>query len=717
MKYMVKSKILATFCAGLLTVSTGIQAAERLATGTQQKQAQKTVIETSPWFDDKDLTLTGVYYYPEHWDESQWERDFKKMHELGFEFTHFAEFAWAQLEPEEGRYDFAWLDRAVALAAKYDLKVIMCTSTATPPVWLSRKYPEILIKQEDGTVLDHGARQHASFASPVYRELSYKMIEKLAQHYGNDPRIIGWQLDNEPAVQFDYNPAAEVAFRQFLRNKYHNNIKEVNDAWGTAFWSEVYSSFDEITLPKTAQMFMNHHQILDYRRFAAGQTNDFLNEQCLLIKKHARNQWVTTNYIPNYDEGHIGGSPDLDFVSYTRYMVYGDNEGIGRRGYRVGNPLRIAFANDFFRPVQGTYGVMELQPGQVNWGSINPQPLPGAVRLWLWSVFAGGSDFTCTYRYRQPLYGTEQYHYGIVNTDGTTVTPGGREFEQFIKEIKQLRPQAKAREVKPADYQARRTAILFNHENAWSIERQKQNRTWNTMAHVEKYYRTLKSFAAPVDIINESKDLSQYPVVIAPAYQMADKALVDRWTEYVKQGGNLVLTCRTAQKDRYGRLPEAPFGSMIDELTGNEMEFYDLLLPEEPGKYVMDGKEYTWNTWGEILKPGKDGRTWGKYIEEFYEGKPAISTRKLGKGSITYVGIDSTDGTLEKDVLKKLYAELNIPVMDLPYGVTMEYRNGLGIVLNYSDKPYSFTLPAGAKALIGTTDIPTAGVLVFSIER
>ena len=118
---------------------------------------------TTAWFKDKDLTLTGAYYYPEHWDESQWERDFKQMHDLGFEFTHFAEFAWAQLEPEEGKYDFAWLDKAVALAAKYDLKVIMCTSTATPPVWLSRKYPEILIKNENGTVLDHGARQHASF--------------------------------------------------------------------------------------------------------------------------------------------------------------------------------------------------------------------------------------------------------------------------------------------------------------------------------------------------------------------------------------------------------------------------------------------------------------------------------------------------------------------------------------------------------------------------
>ena len=665
------------------------------------------------WFNDKDLTLTGAYYYPEHWDESQWERDLKQMHELGFEFTHFAEFAWAQLEPQEGVYDFSWLDRAVALAAKYDLKVVMCTSTATPPVWLSRKYPEILLKSEDGTVQDHGARQHASFASPVYRKLAYRMIEELARHYGNDSRIIGWQLDNEPAVQFDYNQAAEEAFREFLKEKYHHNIQELNAAWGTAFWSEVYSRFEEITLPKTAQMFMNHHQILDYRRFAAKQTNDFLNEQCRLIKKYAKNQWVTTNYIPDYDKGHIGGSKDLDFVSYTRYMVYGDNEGIGRRGYRVGNPLRIAMANDFFRPVNGTYGVMELQPGQVNWGSINPQPLPGAVCLWLWSVFAGGSDFICTYRYRQPLYGTEQYHYGIVGTDGVTVTPGGREYEQFMKEIRSLRKDYRPKEDKPETYLKRKTAILWNPENYWSIDRQKQNATWNTFAHVDKYYRTLKSYAAPVDFISEEKDFSQYPVMIVPAYQLADKELVARWKKYVEEGGNLVLTCRTAQKDRFGRLPEAPFGSMIDELTGNHMEFYDLLLPQDPGQVKMDGKVYTWNTWGEILQPGASNEVWATYTNEFYEGKPAVTFRKLGKGSVTYIGVDSSDGALERQVLDKLYSRLQIEVMNLPYGVTMEYRNGLGIVLNYSDQPYQFALPQGAKVLIGTPNIATAGVLVF----
>ncbi len=667
------------------------------------------------WFDESKLTITGVYYYPEHWKESQWERDMKQISDLGFEFIHLAEFAWAQIEPSEGVYDFAWLDRAVALAAKYNLKVIMCTSTATPPVWLTRAHPEILIKHEDGTSMDHGARQHASFSSPLYREKAYGMIARLAEHYGKDSRVFGWQLDNEPGVQYDYNDAAEAEFRDFLREKYHDDIAALNDAWGTSFWSEVYSSFDEINIPKVSQMFMNHHQILDYRRFATAQTNRFLDAQCNIIKRYAPDQWVTTNYIPNYDEGHLGNSKVLDFVSYTRYMVYGGDMGVGSRGYRVGDPLRIALANDFFRPMSKYYGVMELQPGQVNWGGINPQPLPGAVRLWLWSVFAGGSDFICTYRYRQPLYGTEQYHYGIVGTDGVTVTPGGEEYVQFMCEVKSLRGKVGAKAEKPRDYLARRTAILYNYENSLSIAQQPQTYLWDTWAHINKYYNTLKSFGAPVDVVDESADLSAYPVVIVPAYQMADKALADRLAGYAKQGGNLVITCRSGQKDRSGRLFEAPFGSLLGDVTGNSIEFFDLLMPSvESGLVSMDGKDYEWVTWGEVLKPtDKRSQVWASYGSEFYKGKPAVTHRPLGKGSVTYVGVDSKNGDLERDVLRKLYGELGISVMSLPYGVSMEYRNGLGIVLNYSDKEYSFELPSSAKILVGQKNIPTAGVLVF----
>lgn len=665
------------------------------------------------WFDKSDLIQTGVYYYPEHWNEEEWERDFKRMHELGFEFTHMAEFAWAMIEPEEGVYDFAWLDKAIALADKYDLKVILGTPTAAPPVWLVRKYPEVLIQNENGVRLDHGARQHASFSSPLYRKLSYRVVEELAKHYGHDSRVIGWQIDNEPAVQFDYSPVAELQFRTFLKDKYQNDISKLNEAWGTAFWSQIYSSFDEITLPKMAQVFMNPHQILDYRRFAVRQTDDFLNEQCLVLKKYIKNQWVTTNYIPNYEDGHIGGSPDLDFQSYTRYMVYGDNEGIGRRGYRVGNPLRIAWANDFFRPIQGNHGVMELQPGQVNWGGINPQPMPGAVRLWLWSVFAGGSDFVCTYRYRQPLSGMEQYHYGIVGTDGVSLTPGGREYQQFIKEIQSLRSEAGGVNDVPSEYSARKAAILFNPENSWNIDRQKQTWHWSTMWHIEKYYRALKSFGAPVDFITEAKNFEEYPLLIVPAYQMADEKLVQRWIDYVKNGGHLVLTCRTAQKDRNGRLPAIPFGGMLEQLTGQTLDFFDLLLSGQPGTVEMGGKSYQWVSWGEILKPSDQTETLAVFKNEFYEGSAAVTFRSMGKGSVTYVGVDSRAGDLEYDILSRLYEKRNIPVLNLPYGVTMEYRNGLGIVMNYSDQPYTFTMPEKAVALIGNATVKPTDIFVF----
>jgi beta-galactosidase len=662
------------------------------------------------------LIITGVYYYPEHWEESQWERDLKKIKDLGFEFVHYAEFAWAQIEPSEGVYDFAWLDRAVEIAAKNGLKVIMCTSTATPPVWLTRKYPEILIERENGTKTDHGARQHPSPSSNFFRAYSLKTIEKLAEHYGKDSRIMGWQLDNEPRPNRDYGKDAQERFRNWLIKKYQT-IDVLNKAWGTAFWSQTYSSFEEINIPYFAQMFMNSHQILDYNRFSTEEMSSFLDGQAKAIRKYAgKNQWITTNYIPDYDDGHLRQSPELDFHAYTRYMVYGENNGVGRKGYRLGPVERIAKANDFFRPIDGVYGVMELQPGQVNWGKINPQPLPGAVRLWLWHVFAGGADFVCTYRYRQPVYGTELYHYGIVGADGVTPTPGGLEYAQFIKDIKDLRKKYRKDAKNPEDYEKRRTAILYNHENAWEIGRNPQTTEWNTERHIDKYYNALKNFGAPVDFISERGDFSNYPVVIAPAYEMIDSDLVLRWKNYVEQGGNLVLTCRSGHKNRNGQLFEAPFGSLLEPLTGAKIDFYDLLLPQTPDFIQFEGKKYTWTSWGEILIPNKDTETWASYSGDFYEGRPAITFRKSGKGSITYIGVDSQDGQLEKAVLEKLYSKLNINILDLPAGLHIEYRDGFGIAVNYADKTYSLPLISNTEYLIGGKDIPQAGVSIWQTK-
>lgn len=665
------------------------------------------------FFPDKDLSLVGVYYYPEHWEQSQWERDFKQIKDLGFEFVHFAEFAWAQIEPSEGVYDFAWLDKAVDLADKNGLKVIMCTSTATPPVWLVRKYPEVLIEREDGTKWDHGSRQHPSVSNTFFREYSLKTIDKLAQHYGKDTRIIGWQLDNEPRVSADYGQVAQQRFRDWLRNRY-TTIGALNKAWGTAFWSQVYSDFSEVNIPRMSQQFMNAHQKLDFKRFITDEMASFLDDQTRVIRKYSiPQQWITTNYIPEYSDGHVRKSDELDFHSYTRYMVFGENYGIGRKGYRLGPVERIAKANDFFRPIDGVYGVMELQPGQVNWGQINSQPLPGAVRLWLWHVFAGGSKFACTYRYRQPIYGTELYHYGIVGPDGVTPTSGGLEYSEFIKEIKQLRKEYKTGAKNPESYEKRRTAILFNHENSWEMEQNKQTTEWDTEKHIDKYYDALKNFGAPVDFIDERADFSKYTTMIAPAYEMLDKELVQRWRTYAEQGGNLILTCRTGHKTRNGQLWEAPFAEPIYSLIGAKIDFYDLLQPSTPDQVIFDGKRYDWTSWGEILIPDTDTQTWAAYEGDYYAGRPAIITHRLGKGSVTYVGVDSKDGEMEKAVLKKLYGQLNIPLLDLAPGLHIEYRDGFGIAVNYSDKTLSLPLNPNVKYIFGGKDIKTAGVSVW----
>jgi len=670
--------------------------------------------EAQRWFPNNQLTTVGAYYYPEHWDESQWERDLKKMAEMGFEFTHFAEFAWAQLEPEEGVYDFEWLDKAVDLADKYNLKVVMCTSTATPPVWLVRKHPEVLKTHEDGTKMDHGSRQHASFSSNYYREYSLKMIDELARHYGNDSRIMGWQLDNEPYTNTDYGKDAQERFRVWLKNKY-KTIDALNEAWGTNFWSGTYSDFSQINLPKHHQWGMNLYQRLDHGRFCDEETSTFLDEQARVIRKYSRpDQWITTNYIPYYDARYIGQSQELDFVTYTRYMVYGEHRGIGQKGYRVGEYSRIAMANDYFRPISPLYGVMELQPGQVNWGSINSQPLPGAVRLWLWHVFAGGSKLTCTYRFRAPIYGYEQYHYGILGTDGVTPTRGGTEFQQFMKEIDLLRDNYTADKI-PENYLQRKTAILFDPDNTAAINMNKKTLLWDTEQHVLKYYKAFKSFGAPVDFIRDTMDFSRYPVIVLPAYQQMSLELIAKLTDYVKSGGNVVMSCRSGHQDERGHLWEAKHAEPIYDLIGAEIEFYDLLRPYAPDNIVTAEGMFEWTSWGDILNPSSGTESWGYYFGDFYEDKTAVTFNSIGKGTVTYIGADSNEGDLELAMLKKLYNRLDIDIENYPPGVLVEYRDGFGIAVNYSDKPYSIELPSETKILIGERKIPTAGVLVWKL--
>jgi beta-galactosidase len=665
------------------------------------------------FFPRENLMQIGVYYYPEHWPESQWERDLNTMKTMGFEFTHAGEFAWAFMEPEEGRFDFSWLDRFLGVAGKAGIKVILCTPTPCPPAWLAFKYPETFLWDQDYLPREHGSRGNNSYSNAAYLSFCDRIVEALGRRYGHDPRVWGWQIDNEPQAQPDYSPSAQEAFRAWLERKY-GTVEALNRAWGAQFWSLVYGSFAQIRIPNTAHLYgPNPSAVLDFRRFCADQTGAFLNRQADLLRKHiAPSQWITTNYISTISSADPRRSDRLDFISYTIYPVSGAKN-LGEDGFRLGWHQGMAFGPCFYRPFRGVTGVMELQPGQVNWARINPQPQPGVVRMWLWHAFAGGCSFACTYRFRQPLFGSEQYHAGIVGTDGVTPSRGGREYAQVIAEMKELRKRTTRRAVVPAAVAARRTAVLWNHENLWELENQRQTEQWNTWGHALKILEAVKSMGAPVDFISESDTLAKYPVCIAPAYQLVDADLLLKWRTYVNNGGHLVLTARSGQKNRSGVLWEAKWAAPVASFIGAEIDGFDLLLEDGRGVVVSDGATFAWNNWADLLNPFGDTESLGMYKNGFYAGKSAAVTRKLGKGTVTYIGADTDDGAFEKHVLRRVYQGAGILVEDYPPGVFVEWRDGFWVAVNYSSDEYTLKLPSGADVIFGNAVLNPADVTVW----
>jgi beta-galactosidase len=469
----------------------------------------------------------GCCYYPEHWPEEWWAEDAHHMAAMGLSLVRIGEFAWSRIEPEPGRYDWGWLDRAIEVLHAAGLEVILGTPTATPPKWLVDTMPDMVAIDEKGRPRGFGSRRHYCFSHSGYRAECARIVTALATRYGEHPAVVMWQTDNEYGCHdtvLSFSPAAAAAFRVWLERRY-GKIAALNTAWGNVFWSMEYRSFAEVDPPHLTVTEANPAHWLDYRRFASDQVASFNREQVVILRKASSDKDITHNFMGFFTEfDHHEVGRHIDVATWDSYPLgfleqfwFSSDE---KRAYlRQGHPDIAAFHHDLYRGCsRGRWGVMEQQPGPVNWARFNPAPLSGMVALWTLEAAAHGAEFTSYFRWRQAPFAQEQMHAGLLRPDSSEAE-AAPEVRAAATVLADIGPQRAARAP---------TALVFSYEAAWVCGIQPQGQSFRYLELVFEWYTALRTRGLDVDIVAPGADLAGYRMVLVPTLPIVPESFVDK---------------------------------------------------------------------------------------------------------------------------------------------------------------------------------------------
>ncbi len=642
----------------------------------------------------------GVCYYPEHWPENLWEDDYKRMRELGFSIIRMAEFAWSIFEPEEGTYSFDFFDRAIELAGQHGLKVVLGTPTATPPAWLTHKYPEVLNVAQDGIQYQHGQRRHYNYNSPIYRELSTKIVQKMAEHYKDNQAVIGWQIDNELNCEINvfYSEADHKAFRIWLQGKY-GTLEKLNQAWGTVFWNQTYTDWEQVYLTRpTVSDSPNPHQDLDEKRFISDSAISFAALQAEILRNTAPNQWVTTNGLFGHLDNHKMTEELLDFIAYDSYpnfsTIYPD------KGEKPLLDRKWSWNLSTVRSISPTFAVFEQQSGPGGWVNRmeQPSPKPGQMRLWTYQSIAHGADMVLYFRWRTAAFGTEIYWHGINDYHNR---PNRRVEEARVigGEINKI-----GEKLAGANYKAE-AAILKDYDNEWDGELDHWHGALEQDS-ISSWVKALQYNHIPVDALyikstTNVEELLHYRVLIYPHPTILTQETAILLKEYVHQGGQLIFGARTGYKNEDGHCYMMPFPGHVSELCGVTVEDFTLVGPHQTAPEIEltggESKVFSTVSFNEVLKvESARAEVLAVYKNSYMAEKPALVKHAFGNGFAYYYG-----GVFSLQLAEELIkaAGLTQPVdwLKLPEKVELairEHQNGETYVflLNYADTPQEIQL-------------------------
>lgn len=689
------------------------------------------------FFDPTKLSV-GVCYYPEQWNQSMWEADAAEMAALGIQFVRIAEFTWSHLEPARGQFQWAFLDQAIDVLHAANLSVIIGTPTATPPKWLVDEFPSILPYDDQGRPRRFGSRRHYSFSSFVYRNETARLVTLMAERYGQHPGVVGWQLDNEYGCHdtvLTYDGDAKVRFRTWLQAKYSNNITKLNKAWGNVFWSMELNSFEEVDLPDLTVTEPNPTWRMDFHRFSSDMVVEYNLEQTAILRAKAPTHFLTTNFMGfffQFDAFKVAES--LDGATWDNYPLGFTDTSLGLgdlftdqekvKFHRTGHPDLASFHHDLYRAVgKGNFGVMEQQPGPVNWAANNPAPAEGMVRLWSWEAFAHGASVVSYFRWRRAPFAQEQMHSGIKRRDN------GKDFAYV--EVQQLQQEVAALAMSAQAQSSGRAAIAFEYEAFWMYTVEPQGAAWSYAKVVYQLYSALRARGINVDFVTLGRDsLVGYPLLIVPSVPfVSDEALASL------QGyaGTVLVAPRTGSKTESFQVP-AGLPPSVDHNTctaGRTGCLQDLL----PLKVVRvesfradyteeliasDGEKHQFSVWKEWLEVQPSSADVQVEVLASFEvgGTPAHVCAERGNLTIHYLAFHPTAdflqawlSSLPTDVLTALKA---FPV--LSDTVRLQRRGAVEFAFNYDQE--STPVPAYKKGafVIGSAEIPGHGVSAWRCD-
>ncbi len=643
-----------------------------------------------------DKMALGVCYYPEHWPQSRWADDARRMAEAGLSRVRIGEFAWSRIEPQPGQFDWQWLDDAIETLAQAGLSIILGTPTATPPKWLVDLMPDMLALDREGRTRGFGSRRHYCFSHAGYRKQAARITRALAQRYGQHAAVAAWQTDNEYGCHdtvLSYSAAARGRFRPWLAQRY-GTIEALNQAWGNVFWSMEYRSFDEVELPNLTVTEANPAHWLAFRRFSSDQVLEFDRLQSDILRACSPGRDVVHNamgFFTDYDHHQLGAQ--LDVLGWDSYPLgflemfrFSDADKLAYA--RQGHPDIAAFHHDLYRGCTkgGRWWVLEQQPGPVNWARHNPAPMPGMVRLWTLEAMAHGAELTSYFRWRQAPFAQEQMHAGLLRPDGTPA-PALAEVVQAADEIDALGAAGNA---------VKQAALVFAYESEWVTNIQPQGQGLSALWAAFDCYSALRKLGLNVDIIAPGTPLDDYGLVAVPCHPIASAEFAAQLERFA---GQIIIGPRSGSKTADFAIAEGlPPGALRSIFNGTVSKSESL----RPG-LVHQAK-------------GWEAAGWLDHIEtaaspEMVADDGTIASYRQGR--VRYLAA-WPQGALIDELTARAAQDAGLALMALPEGMRIRRSGRYVFAFNYGTVQCSVPAELTGKLVLGERILAPGAVVVLT---